>query len=499
MKTKPLYLDNNDPWFLAEDIIGIDFQFSQLWLSSFVNDLEKSVGINYQKILSIYNGYNLAFYYGKDDSDNFAKHVLDMIKKDPSFGQKINDNIRIYSDELKNESRNLSPENLENISNEDLAKLYKHFDDIHTTLYTWGWLPNAVDMFHGNFTTYLKGELSKILPQDKINETLVTLTISPEKSIIQQEHESFLKLIKEKQNNGESLEFKNALEKHIENYFYLKHMWVERTVYDQNYYLEEIEKYISAGKSAADQIEKEEIEFQNNLHLREMTISKLNLNPDLKTIFDVYAEFAVTKLYRRDAQIYWAYKMDFIFDELVKRLNIDFITSRYLMPDEVDRSLRQGYIDQNLTSELDQRIKYCAYYAEKDYDLLVVNDEAKKLESKISNQESHQVEELTGQTACLGIATGKVCIINSAIDMVKMNPGDILVSIATNPDIVPAMKKAAAIITEQGGITSHAAIVSRELNTPCIIGTKIATKALKDGDMVEVDANKGMVKIIKEH
>ena len=60
------------------------------------------------------------------------------------------------------------------------------------------------------------------------------------------------------------------------------------------------------------------------------------------------------------------------------------------------------------------------------------------------------------------------------------------------------MKLAAAIITEPGGITSHAAIVSRELGVPCIIGTKIATKVLKDGDLVEVDADKGIVKIVKK-
>ncbi len=79
-----------------------------------------------------------------------------------------------------------------------------------------------------------------------------------------------------------------------------------------------------------------------------------------------------------------------------------------------------------------------------------------------------------------------------------MQKGDILVSIATDPDIVPAMKKAAAIVTEQGGVTSHAAIVSRELGTPCVIGTKIATKVFKDGDLVEVDAVKGIVKLIKK-
>ena len=67
----------------------------------------------------------------------------------------------------------------------------------------------------------------------------------------------------------------------------------------------------------------------------------------------------------------------------------------------------------------------------------------------------------------------------------------------TTPDFVPAMRKAAAIITNEGGITCHAAIVSRELGKPCITGTKIASKVLKDGDMVEVDAEKGIVRIMK--
>ncbi len=78
--------------------------------------------------------------------------------------------------------------------------------------------------------------------------------------------------------------------------------------------------------------------------------------------------------------------------------------------------------------------------------------------------------------------------------MHKMQKGDILVSIATNPDLVPAMKKAAAVVTEQGGVTSHAAIVARELRIPCVIGTKIATKVLKDGNKIEVDATKGIVR-----
>ena len=79
--------------------------------------------------------------------------------------------------------------------------------------------------------------------------------------------------------------------------------------------------------------------------------------------------------------------------------------------------------------------------------------------------------------------------------MQKMNEGDILVSVATTPSIVPAMKKAAAFITDEGSLTCHAAIVSREMNKPCVVGVKIATKVLKDGDRVTINAKKGIIKI----
>ena len=80
--------------------------------------------------------------------------------------------------------------------------------------------------------------------------------------------------------------------------------------------------------------------------------------------------------------------------------------------------------------------------------------------------------------------------------MKKMNYGDILISSATTPAIVPAMKKASAFVTDEGGLTCHAAIVSREMNKPCIVGTLTATKLIKDNDIVEVNATKGIVQIL---
>jgi len=73
-----------------------------------------------------------------------------------------------------------------------------------------------------------------------------------------------------------------------------------------------------------------------------------------------------------------------------------------------------------------------------------------------------------------------------------------LVTSMTRPEFVPAMRKAVAIVTDEGGITSHAAIVSRELGIPCVIGTKSATKVLKDGWIVQVKANHGQIVVLEK-
>jgi len=105
--------------------------------------------------------------------------------------------------------------------------------------------------------------------------------------------------------------------------------------------------------------------------------------------------------------------------------------------------------------------------------------------------------QFNGQVACNGQVKGKVRLILKRDDISKFKKDEILVSTMTVPDYLPAMKKAKAFITDEGGVTCHAAIISRELKIHCIIGTKIATKVLKDGDLVEVDANKGFVKKLK--
>lgn len=114
-----------------------------------------------------------------------------------------------------------------------------------------------------------------------------------------------------------------------------------------------------------------------------------------------------------------------------------------------------------------------------------------------------ETKEIKGTIAYKGLVRGRVTIAPMLTDpeaiaqvVAKMNDGDVLVAESTTPELLLLCKKASAIVTDQGGMLSHAAVVSREMKKPCVIGTLRATQVLKDGDMVEVDADNGVVRKI---
>lgn len=143
-----------------------------------------------------------------------------------------------------------------------------------------------------------------------------------------------------------------------------------------------------------------------------------------------------------------------------------------------------------------KRIKASVYLAEKNKNSvkILAGKKAEPYIREFLNQAKDKV--IKGTIASKGKAHGEARIILKNKDFSKFKKGEILVTSMTRPEFYPILKKAAAIVTEEGGLTSHAAISARELGIPCIVGTKIATSAIKTGDTVEVDAVKGIIKII---
>jgi phosphohistidine swiveling domain-containing protein len=126
---------------------------------------------------------------------------------------------------------------------------------------------------------------------------------------------------------------------------------------------------------------------------------------------------------------------------------------------------------------------------------IIVKFEKQKTKANIVFGQIANKGKVVGEVKIIPLDYGNLSKVNSEIE--KMKIGNILIAETTAPELIVACRKAKAIVTDLGGLMSHAAIVSREFKIPCIVGTKIATKVFKDGDLVEVDANKGIVRKIK--
>ena len=186
-----------------------------------------------------------------------------------------------------------------------------------------------------------------------------------------------------------------------------------------------------------------------------------------------------------------------ILEELARRKNVPVSNLEYYWGRELEELVQEKKVPLRDLSQRKQ--KFLGHYdgklhlvsSPKEFDRLVNPFLEKKVDLKAT--------EIKGTTASLGkgIVQGKVKILLHPREWKKVNPGDILVAPMTSPEYIVAMRKAAAIITDEGGLTSHAAIVSRELGVPCIVGTSIATKLLKEGETVEVDSTKGVVRRIR--
>ncbi|MBI4268318.1 hypothetical protein HY627_00605 [Candidatus Uhrbacteria bacterium] len=220
-------------------------------------------------------------------------------------------------------------------------------------------------------------------------------------------------------------------------------------------------------------------------------LKSLPLEKETRTILSLLCESMLMKEYRKIAYQQSYAMMEGHIREASRRVGIRADECKFLSPGEIADALKHP---QRFVRAARSRRTYCVIVITPGK---TVWFEGKAAEKKVSQLTLSPLEAkaafLKGQVAYPGSAEGAARIVLTTKDLLKMKKGDILVSSATNPDLLPGMKIAGAIVTDVGGIISHAAIVSRELQIPCVVGTKSATKVFKDGDRVRVDAKQGIV------
>ena len=173
---------------------------------------------------------------------------------------------------------------------------------------------------------------------------------------------------------------------------------------------------------------------------------------------------------------------------LAHRFKIDLITLEFLHWNELD-DLINGKQDIKVLNDRKKRSSFLIYKGGVD----IFTKEVAQIRNHVFLDSD--ITEFSGITASVGNMIAEAVVLNSVSDISKMVEGKILVTGMTTPEFLPAMKLASAIITNEGGITSHAAIVARELGIPCVVGTQIATKAIHDGDLIELHGASGTIKI----
>lgn len=224
--------------------------------------------------------------------------------------------------------------------------------------------------------------------------------------------------------------------------------------------------------------EKEEkiTHFQKQCQIRKSLLREFDIK------IQRIAEILSNDVWLREERIVWYGKIfthvHSLFCEMARRKGLTY-------QEFVQQTVSEIRSNQINPTVLKERLKGYTYFVENGQVNITLPITGEKTQS--------QAKIIHGQVANSGKVRGKVRIGN-AYTFSQILPGEIVVTGMTTPESVMYVRKAAAIITDEGGITCHAAIISRELGIPCIIGTKIATKILKDGDHVEVDANRGIIK-----
>ncbi|OGY57241.1 MAG: hypothetical protein A3H67_00195 [Candidatus Buchananbacteria bacterium RIFCSPLOWO2_02_FULL_46_11b] len=340
----------------------------------------------------------------------------------------------------------------------------------------------------------------KIADLKKQSELFDIFTLARQSSMVQQEQKAILQLVRKIKEQSISLNSQKAnqlISRYLKQFAYLGYFyfrgrpWVKSDILNRLKSLSKI--------NPAEKISKLSIAEKNNKNWQTLAKQYSFDKKELLLIKTIKEMTYCTNLFD-EVWSYWVWKSERLLSELQDRLKVSKKELIEMDLPEINNFLLLGRpIDAKFKKIIRQRFKDSAYLMINNQIRILSGEQLKHYRQKVIDSVSavKKVKILKGQPASAGSAKGRVALVFGISDLKKVKKGDILVSKATLPSFMPAMERASAIIAEVGGLLSHAAIVSRELKIPCVVGIKFATKVLKDGDLVEVDANKGVVRKLK--
>jgi len=404
--------------------------------------------------------------------------VLDKFLSDSKYINKVKKREKEISNKLFKEIRTpiknlFFRKNLNQKGQNKLKRIFKYYSDYGYSVDLLGFLFQLyyIEKIKKNFSSKIKGNL-------KEKNEIFNLILSSHRET---NYEKFLGDIYNFVNNEKGTT--KYLQKIVDNYYWLIHDYLGDII-DQEYILKFAKKFQNRN------LEKLKLELESiksrikdikcvEKQLSEHMLEKVNIVQDMLYLYNERKKEVLNK-----TNIYIRNIIEYKFPNK----NLSELHKIYQLPPLDIINLLSG----ESVSNFNQRSREWVY--------LIANGKIKNGDKKyidLIKIFSENVEILRGVSASSGKVSGLVDIVLNISHISKFKAGNILVAPFTTVSYLPAMREAMAILTETGGLTSHAAIMARELKIPCIVGIKNLISILKDGDLVEVDADKGIIKIIK--
>ncbi|MFA5878516.1 MAG: PEP-utilizing enzyme [Candidatus Staskawiczbacteria bacterium] len=451
------------------------------------------------------------------EEDNFrqAELLVENDRKDKRYIAEIIGEWKRREKEMMSIIKLIDRQNLTKLPDRNLYNLFFNFREILAKAWA---IPL---MLEGSGMYFEKKVLPEIAKASGASEPTVfagsaVLTTSEQMSFSKKEHLSILKI-------AERLATKKAFKdigfvdlkiwfsdisreiaKHQKNFYWVRNNYSDETILTEEDFFNEV-KDIVRSKTPAD-IEKEIKDLLNIRRLRDEKRSlkkTLKLSKDLSRQVDLFAIFGYWQDERKRIMVYTTHYLASLLKEISRRMEIDYRDGYHLSDHEISGFLSKGERPDMAAVKDRKRLSIIILPGDGDNSYHMIDGKEAEVYSKeifdamqkILNK-SRDIKGYVASTGGKDKVQGKVSVVLN-IRKDAFETGNVLVTSMTRPEFIPLIKLAKAIITSEGGVTSHAAIVSREMNVPCVIGTKVATNVLKNGDNVEIDLKTGIVKIIK--
>lgn len=478
--------------------------YMELFVGSLKEDITRHVGLKLKNWVSVTDKQLTSIYYDSGDEQAVADFLLKNIPQ-RAFTARLPKLLKKADVDLLKYCRGLYYRDYQNVDKKTLRSLLKKFTVLFKIKFELYSLPKLL----GDSLQNLLPKFTRAIPKDDL-QNLITPAISGD---FAKERIALLSLAKNiigaglkdlfNKSNEEIIEqlgrFYPSLYYQVETYV-REYNWVPVNHHVQPLSLDTALSLIrkTLADPTADRELKELLDKPKKiLKIQKNLFKKYNFSDLELRVINFLKDLNAINESRKSAMsraLLWSYPM---FQAIADKVEIDVVSLRQLNSREILEVLEKGAVGRSRQREINKRLDF--YYCLLGGGQVSQSggEKARQFIKKLLAIENNAVKEFKGVIAHKGKAIGRVRLIRMEYQVQNLTESEILVTSMTDPDMVPAMKKAAAIVTDEGGITCHAAIVARELKKPCIIGTKIATQVLKDGDLVEVDANNGVVRKIK--